>query len=112
MNLPHGLTILEDVRLLQDEPTRNDILDIIMRHALVVPEQIDGLFTLDLLEHLGLFLDIALQKVFLVVCDISHTRVVSWWAERRAVMGGRETTKNDGPIVIVNVKHGKRWTYR
>lgn len=42
-----------------------------MRHALVVAQQVDGLLALDLLEHLGLLFDIALEQVLLVICSMS-----------------------------------------
>lgn len=70
-NSPHSLGILEDIRLLKEEPARDNILDIIGCHSLIVPQQVDGLLSLDLLHCFRLLLDVTLEQVLFVIYHIS-----------------------------------------
>jgi hypothetical protein len=63
----HRAEVLEDVRLLEHETAGDDVLDVVLGHLLVVPQQVQRLLALDLLHHVGLLLHVALEQVLFVV---------------------------------------------
>lgn len=75
-DIPDSVQVGEDIGLLGDNTTSNNILDVILAHLLVVSEEIKRFLSLDLLHELLLFLCISLKEVFLVVSDLDDERNV------------------------------------
>lgn len=83
-DLPHLSKVRADERLCWIKSTSYDILDILLSHLLVMPQQVYRFRFLatfwfclvDLLEQFSLFLGISFKEVFLVVYLVSGSSSV------------------------------------